>query len=88
MQLSHKSYILLSSEQYLHAILVEHLHLLIEFSSKYPLLQISLQFPKSKYFAPTSGHFKQLLLVFVGPLLHVLQFSWHLSIVLSEVLLQ
>ena len=63
---------------------------LIPYSVKTPLLhsENDKQFPKSKYSLPVSGHVKQLLLLSIGPLLHVLQFSWHLSIVLSSVLLQ
>ena len=49
-------------------------------------MQVSTQFPKYKY--NESVQFKQLLFVLVGPSSQVSQLSWHLSIVLSSVLLQ
>ena len=52
-----------------------HLHFLIECSMKNPLLQLFLQFPKSKYIVPVFLHVKQLLFSKVGPVLHVLQLS-------------
>jgi hypothetical protein len=47
----------------LQALLLEHLHLLIKSSSiKCPFIQLSVQFPKSKYIGPESLQVKQLLL--------------------------
>ena len=66
LQLTHKPYCLLSFEQYLHLILL-HLHLYIPSESKkFPLVQVSTQFPKSKFFE--SLQVKQLLLSVVGPI--------------------
>ena len=53
---------------------------------KIALVQLFTQFPISKY--KGSLHLIQLLLLLVGPSLQFLQFSWHLSIVLSTVSLQ
>ena len=60
----------------------------MELSVKCPFIHSSVQFPKSKYIGPESLQVKQLLLSVVADLLHVLQLSWHLSIVLWVVSLQ
>ena len=51
-------------------------------------MQLSVQFPKLKYIKSVSLHAVQLLLFGFGPSLQILQFSWHLSIVLRFVSLQ